>query len=159
MVGKHRLPQWLPPLRYFFALFLLCLLVLLRTLVPTLYTLDSSEFVTGAKTLGFVHAPGYPLYLMLLHLFLKLPLGDIGWQGNLFSALCLALTAPFVYQILYRLTHSVGIALSAALIFVWSYEVWLTGLFAEVYALQLLTLAVCGWLLLFPPSPSVGRGG
>lgn len=128
-------------------LFLLCLGILLRTLVPTIYTLDSSEFVTGAKTLGFVHAPGYPLYLLLLRLFLTLPLGDAGWQGNVFSALCLALTVPVVDRILHRLTGSPGVAMSAALIFAWSYYVWLTGLFTEVYALQLLTLAVCGLLL------------
>ncbi|MBN1966748.1 MAG: DUF2723 domain-containing protein, partial [Anaerolineae bacterium] len=65
--------------------------LLLRTVVPTIYTLDSAEFVIGAQTLGFVHAPGYPLYLTLLHLWLKLLPGDAGYAGNLFSALALAL--------------------------------------------------------------------
>lgn len=129
-------------------LFVVCFGILLRTLVPTIYTLDSAEFITGAETLGFVHAPGYPLYLLLLHGFLQLPFGETGVMGNVFSALCLALTVPLVYDILRRLTDDKNVAFSVALVFAWSYYVWLTGLFAEVYALQLLSLAGCFWLLL-----------
>lgn len=150
-------------LRYFFAmlgplfLFLLGLVVLLRTLVPTIYTLDSAEFITGAKTLGFVHAPGYPLYLLMLHGFLKLPLGDVGVMGNVFSALCLALTIPLLYLLLCKITESPRVAMSAALIFAWSSTVWLTGLFAEVYSLQLLTLTLGGLAVYSFYSASVSR--
>ncbi len=144
-------------------LFVVCFGILLRTLVPTIYTLDSAEFITGAETLGFVHAPGYPLYLLLLHGFLQLPFGETGVTGNVFSALCLALTVPLVYAILRRLTDDKNVAFSVALVFAWSYYVWLTGLFAEVYALQLLSLAGCGWVIFFPltpssPSPTGGEG-
>lgn len=128
-------------------LFVVCFGILLRTLVPTIYTLDSAEFIAGAETLGFVHAPGYPLYLLLLHGFLQLPFGETGVTGNVFSALCLALTVPLVYAILRRLTDDKNVAFSVALVFAWSYYVWLTGLFAEVYALQLLSLAGCFWLM------------
>lgn len=135
--------SWLVPV----LLFLLSLGVLLRTVVPTLYTLDSAEFVIGAEALGIVHAPGYPLYLTLLHLWLKLPLGDAGYAGNLFSALALALTTPLLYLTLRRITRTTGVALSVTLLFVWSYYVWTVGLFAEVYAPQVLTLTLAGALL------------
>lgn len=140
--------NWLPPL----ALFIISAAVLLRTLVPTIYTLDSAEFVTGARLLGIVHAPGYALYLLALHLFLRLP-GDPGFLGNLFSALCLALTAPLLYGILRALVADRWIAAVGTLILLWSYAVWLVGLFAEVYAPQLLTLTLTGWALVSRKPP------
>src|SRR5438105_3531321 len=88
-----------------------CLLILLRTMVPTLYTLDSAELATGVATLGIVHAPGYPLYLVIAHLFTLLPIGDIAFRVNLFSALCLALTAPAVYGLIVELLGDRIIAL------------------------------------------------
>ncbi len=128
-------------------LFVACLLILLRTMVPTLYTLDSAELATGVATLGIVHAPGYPLYLVMAHLFTLLPFGDIAFRVNLFSALCLAFTAPAVYGLIDELLGDRLIALVSALLFVLSYRVWGSGIVAEIYAPQLLTLAVCGWLL------------
>ncbi|MDX1993664.1 MAG: DUF2723 domain-containing protein [bacterium] len=123
------------------ALLIVTLLVLLRTMVPTFYTGDSGEFVIGAKTLGIVHAPGYPLYLLLLHLFLQLPY-DTGWLANLFSTLCLAFTAPVLYLALRQLVP-MGVSACATLIFIWSYYIWVNGLYAEIYTPQILALAVC----------------
>lgn len=116
-------------------------------MVPTVYTLDSAELTVGAARLGIVHAPSYPLYLMILHLFIQLPLGDTAFCANLFSALCLALTVPCLYGLLLELAHDPWIALLGALTFVWSHYVWIAGLFAEVYAPQILTIAACGWAI------------
>ncbi|MBA3871153.1 MAG: DUF2723 domain-containing protein [Anaerolineae bacterium] len=127
------------------SLFAISLLVLLRTAVPTIYTLDSGEFVIGASKLGFVHAPGYPLFILLLHLFQQLPFADIGYSGNLFSALCLALAVVCTYQMLRLLLHDRWLAWITALIFAWGYYIWLVGLFTEVYTPQLVTLALAGW--------------
>jgi hypothetical protein len=128
-------------------LFLACLLILLRTMVPTLYTLDSAELATGVATLGIVHAPGYPLYLVVANLFSHIPIGDIAFRVNLFSALCLALTAPLLYGLLYELISDAGAALASALMFMWSYHAWSAGIVAEIYAPQIATIAACGWLL------------
>lgn len=124
-------------------LFLICLLVLLLTMVPTLYTLDSAELVSASATLGFVHAPGYPLYLLSAHLFTLLPIRDVFFRVTLFSAVCLAGAAVVVDALLVELLHDRLIALGAALTLVWSYYVWLAGLFPEIYAPQLLTIALC----------------
>jgi hypothetical protein len=129
------------------ALFILCFLVLLRTLCPTVYGLDSAEFATGAAILGIVHTPGYPLYVSVAHLFTLLPIGDVAFRVNLLSALCLALTAPVLYSLIYRLTRTRWIAVAASLSFIWSYYVWQSGTAAEIYAPQIFALAVCGWSL------------
>lgn len=116
-------------------------------MAPTVYTLDSAEFAVGAKTLGIVHAPGYPLYLVIAHLFTYLPFGDIAYRVNLFSSLSLALTAPVLYSLLLILIEERWVAATSALVFVWSYYGWINGIVAEVYAPQLLTISVMGWLL------------
>ncbi len=128
-------------------LFSLCQLVLLLTIVPTVYTLDSAELVSASATLGFVHAPGYPLYLIIAHLFTLLPIRDVFFRVTLFTAICLASTACLVFSLVRELLRDRLIALGAALTLVWSYYVWMSGLFPEVYAPQLLTIALCAWQL------------
>jgi len=81
------------------------------------------------------------------HLFLKLFAHDPGFGGNVFSALTLACAAPVAYAAVARLLHH-RLAAAAAVLFVfWSYYVWLVGLFAEIYAPQILAVAICGYTL------------
>src|SRR5262249_52402223 len=111
------------------------------------YTLDSAELPIGAVTLGFVHSPGYPLYLIIAHLFTLLPFGDVAYRVNLFSALSLALSAPILYCLLHELIKKRWIAFCTTLIFMWSYYVWGSGLVSEIYAPQIITAAAGGWAL------------
>jgi hypothetical protein len=135
---------WIAPA----GLFLLALVILRRTLVPTLYTFDSAELATAAYTLGLPHAPGYPLYMLAAHGFLQLPLDlDVAGRANLFSALCLAGAAVGLYALLMRLFEERWLALGTALVWLSSYYVWSAGIVAEVYAAQALTLAWTGWAL------------
>jgi hypothetical protein len=83
------------------------------TLAPTIYNLDSAELVTAAATGGLVRATGYPLYLILGNLWSKLPLGDVGYRMNLFSAFWGALTLLMADQILRKLQVRTWAALSA----------------------------------------------
>lgn len=129
-------------------LMLLCFTVLLRTVAPTIYYLvDSSEYAVGVSTLGIVHAPGYGLYLFLGHLFTLLPIGELAYELNLFSAVCLSLAAACCFGLIAQLTGDRVVAAAASLIFVWSYYVWMVGVAAEVYAPQLALLAAFGWVL------------
>jgi hypothetical protein len=130
------------------AIFALCLLVLLRTAAPSIYFMvDSSEYAIGATTLGIVHAPGYPLYLLVAHLFAQLPLGDIAYRVNLLSVVALALSAAFFYGTAALLLGDRWVAFGTTLAYVWSYYVWQSGVAAEVYAPQLATLTALGWAL------------
>lgn len=128
-------------------LFLLSLTVLLRTICPTVYQLDSAELATGAYLLGIVHAPGYPLYTIVAHMFTLLPFGDVAFRVNLFSAVSLALTVSVLYSLIHKLVDDRWIAATVALAFAWSYYAWDSGTAAEIYAPQLLGLALCGWSL------------
>ncbi|MFN8451235.1 MAG: DUF2723 domain-containing protein, partial [Anaerolineae bacterium] len=128
-------------------LFVVSLAVLLITVVPTVYEFDSAELAIGAATLGLVHAPGYPLYLLIGHLFTWLPIGDAAFRVNLFSVFSLALSAPLLYTVLRRLRVERWAAISAALTFVCLYDIWLSGIAAEVYAPQVVTLGLLAYTL------------
>ncbi|MCL4868752.1 MAG: DUF2723 domain-containing protein [Anaerolineae bacterium] len=124
------------------------LLLYLRTMAPTVYGLDSAELTTGAYTLGIVHPPGSPLYLLIAHLFTWLPLGDVGYRVNLFSVLSGSVAAAFLYLILHQLTRSRWVALGVAWFAAASYYIWISALAAELYAPQGAWLVGLLWLAL-----------
>ena len=72
-------------------LFLGSLVLYIRTLAPSLLFGDSAEFQTIAHTLGIGHPTGYPVYVLLARLFTLLPIGEVAYRVNLFSAFCAAL--------------------------------------------------------------------
>lgn len=117
-------------------------IVYLRTLAPTVYGLDSAELTTGAYTLGIVHAPGAPFYLLIGHLFTYLPFGDVGYRLNLLSACAAALTILFIFRLLVRLTRHTALSLATALCLAFSYYFWISALEAELYALAALFAAI-----------------
>ena len=106
------------------------------TVAPTVWWLDSAELTTGAYTLGIVHAPGSPSYLLLGHLFTKIPLGDIGYRLNLMSVCAGAGTALLVYLTIQHLTRQHLLALATSWYLAFSYYVWAPAVVAELYALQ-----------------------
>ncbi len=101
---------------------------------------DSGELVTAAAVLGIAHPPGYPLYILLGHLFTLLPFGTVAWRVNLFAAVCQSLTLMFIYLTLERVTKSRLAAVGGSLILAFSYTFWLYGLVAEVFSLNDLLL-------------------
>ena len=123
-------------------------LVYLRTMAPTVYGLDSAELSVGAYTLGLVHAPGYPLYLLLGKLFTFLPVGDVGYRMNLMSAIFGIITVHLVYRLAQRLTGNAVLAAAAALFLAFSWYFWTDAIVAEVYTLQGAFTAGLLWLLL-----------
>lgn len=127
---------------------ILPLIVYLRTMPPTVYGLDSAELSVGAYTLGLVHAPGYPLYLLLGKLFTFIPLGDIGYRLNLMSVIFGVLTIFLVQLMVRRITGQALIALAAALFLAFSWYFWTDAIVAEVYTLQSAFTAGLFYLLL-----------
>lgn len=125
-------------------LFLTSLFLYFITLAPSITTVDTPEFVAAAHTFGIPHAPGYSLYMLIGHVATHLPIGDnAAFRMNLLSAVALACAVVLLYHTLLRFVGNRWIAASSALIFGSSYYVWSVGLIAEVYALQLLVLAIC----------------
>jgi len=123
-------------------------IVYLRTMAPTVYALDSAELTTGAYTLGIVHAPGSPTYMLLGHLFAQVPIGDVGYRLNLLSAVAAALAAFFLYHVLRRLTGDALLALLATWLAAFTYYFWVSALAAELYAIHAACIAALLLLVL-----------
>lgn len=111
------------------------------TLAPTIYNLDSAELTTAAATGGIVRATGYPLYLTLGHLWSKLPIGDVGFRLNLFSAFSAALTIVLADRILRRWQVGPVAAFGALGLLVTAPYFWGLALIAEVYTLHTALMA------------------
>lgn len=127
---------------------LAALALYLLTLAPTVQGFDSAELTMGAYDLGFVHPSGYPLYLVIGHLFTRLPMGDIGMRLNLMSAVFGALTGGLLFILAYRTSRNFAAALVAAALFCSSPLFWSQAIRAEVYTLHsfLMAAALLAWL-------------
>ena len=95
-----------PPLFSDVLLFVVSLALYVHTLAPTILPADSGEFQFVSYVLGIAHPPGYPLYIMLAKWFTYLPLGDIAYRVNFFSALTSALTLVVLSRTVRRVTGS-----------------------------------------------------
>jgi hypothetical protein len=72
------------------------------TLTGHPYLGDAPETVAGVSSLGVLHDPGYPTYVLFAHLFsLLVPFGSEAFSVNLFSLVCGSLTIAGV-QLLAR---------------------------------------------------------
>jgi hypothetical protein len=130
--------------------FLISLSLYLRTLTPGLLSGDSGEFQTLAFLFGNTHPTGYPIYLALAKLATFLPLRDIAYRVNFFSALMAALTAASVYLAGRLLINYRILALIGALGLVVSPTFWSQAIIAEVYTagaafLVLILIALLWW--------------
>jgi hypothetical protein len=81
-----------PSVHHFYGAWTLGFLVLgvyVRTLYPTIAGGDSGELVAESCHLGVSHPPGYPLFNMIVHIFVNyLPVPNVtpAWKANFFSA-------------------------------------------------------------------------
>ncbi len=131
----------------------------LRTLAPSVVFIfdDTLEMQYVVPRLGILHPTGYPLYTLLGKLFtLIVPLNDVAFRLNLFSAFCAALAVAFVYLVAHQLVQHRLAALIAALTFAAGETFWAQAIVAEVYALQMLLVALILYLTL-RLSPSAPR--
>ncbi len=120
-------------------------LLYVLTLAPTIYNLDSAELTTAAATGGIVRSTGYPLYLLIGRLWSRIPIGDIGYRMNLFSAVCGALTVALAERILRRLRIGPWATAGALGLLACSTYFWALSLIAEVYTMH--TALMAGLLL------------
>src|ERR1041385_4330148 len=92
--------------------FVLALLLYSWTLAPTVTLVDSGELILAAHSLGVAHPPGFPLYLMLAHLFSIVPVGSVAVRVNFASAFFAALACAMltlvvaeIIEIINRASH------------------------------------------------------
>jgi hypothetical protein len=113
----------------------------LLTLAPTIAPLDSAELTSAAATAGLTRATGYPLYLLLGYLWSWLPIGDVGYRMNLFSAFNGALTILLAERILRRWGIGPWAAFGALGLLTCATFFWSLALIAEVYTMQTALMA------------------
>ena len=142
------------------AAFFLPFTLYILTLAPTIYNLDSAELTTAAATGGLVRATGYPLYLFLGHLWSKIPIGDVGYRMNLFSAFWGALTILLADRILKRMHVNRWATMGALGLLATSPFFWGLSLIAEVYMMQTAIMAgLILALLRWAENPTLTRLG
>ena len=109
---------------------------------------DTPKFQFIGYVLGIPHPPGYPLYVLLSHAFVALPIGTIAYRANLFSAVMAALACSLVYVIGRQLGARRWTSLCAALGLATGASFWRSAVFAEVYSLAAVMAALTIALLL-----------
>jgi hypothetical protein len=91
-----------------------------QLIVPGVLDGDQGEYQFMLAVLGIPHPSGFPLYLLLGHLWSLLPIGAVAQRINLFSAFWGALTIGMVFLILRRqklhLLAALGGAIALALV-------------------------------------------
>ncbi|MEK8023381.1 MAG: DUF2723 domain-containing protein [Candidatus Hydrogenedentota bacterium] len=139
---------------FFFAALALALFLL--TSAPGIGTEDSGELATGARLLAMVHAPGYPLYLLLGRLAAALSLYP-GRGLVLLSVVAGAATVGLFHFIVKRELDETSAAIAAvSLIFCRGF--WMAATEVEVYTIQsLLLTGLLGSLLQLKNHPGSGK--
>ncbi len=138
--------------------FILPLILYLLTVAPTISSYDSAELTTAAATVGLTRPTGYPLYILLGHLWSRIPVGDIGFRLNLFSAFTGALTIALVERVFRRLQLSTWSTIGALGLLACSVFFWAMSLTAEVYTLHTaFVAAVILSLLRWSDQPTIRR--
>ena len=109
----------------------------LRTLAPGLTAdLDSPLFQFIGRVLGVAHNPGYPLYTLLTWPIAQVPIGELAWRINVFSAAMGAAATGLVFLAARQLATRPIVSAAAALGFAAGATVWSQAVIAEVYTLH-----------------------
>ena len=129
------------------------------TLEPTVLPGDAGEFQFVPYLLGVAHPTGYPLYCLLGWVWSHLlPLGDVAYRMNLFSAFWVAVAVALLYPtalaLLRQATPELPLlarrllaGLASATLAV-TPTLWSQAVMAEVYGLHILFLVLLLYLLL-----------
>lgn len=119
-------------------LFLVLLGLYLSTCVPSVLFEDTGEFATGATVLGVAHPPGYPLFLLLGHLWSRIPLGETGFALAAFSAVAAACGCAMVFAACRVLGLGRTASFVAGIVLGCSRTLWSQAVIPEVYGLNVL---------------------
>jgi len=143
--------------------FIITLVVYVKTMAPTFSFWDCGEFVACSHILGIPHPPGSPLYVIIGRIYSILPFfSDISERVNFFSASASAVSAVLGYLVTVRLiqywfkdqtnlqnriiTYIGGF--TGALFMAFSSTNWSNSVEAEVYASAIMIMMAIYWLVL-----------
>jgi hypothetical protein len=120
---------------------------------------DSPEAVAGVRSLGILHAPGYPAYVLTARAFtLLVPVGNMAFRVNLFSLVCAALSIAGVQLLARRCGAARWAASLGALVLAVSGGFWFYATFAKADTFSgLLFLVTLHLALAWRARPTTGR--
>ena len=118
----------------------LALGIYVATLAPGLLEADSGELQTLSSTLGYAHPTGYPVYLLAAHMAAWLPVGDVAYRVNLWSAVCAAMAVGLLYVLARVLIQDRWPAIAAAVALAVSPTFWSQAIIAKVYPMGLMVM-------------------
>jgi len=135
----------------------LTLVVYLLTIYPGLFGMgDAAKFSFVGKVLGTPHAPGYPMYVMVSHLFSYVPIGgSLAFRMNVLSAVLGAVAVYFLYFGARALGTRPAVAVSAALALGLGRSFWAKAQYAKGYTLT--AALVCAGVFLLLRWSQTGR--
>lgn len=108
-----------------------------RTLAPGLTSdQDAPLFQFIGRALGVAHNPGYPLYTLLTWPIAQVPVGELAWRINVFSAVMGAVATGLVFLAARQLAVRPIVSAAAALGFAAGATFWSQAVIAEVYTLH-----------------------
>lgn len=90
-------------------IFSVVFLIFIFSLYPEVTNGDSGELLSASYVLGIAHPPGYPVYLLILKLFMFILPFSQAFSGNLMSAFFTSLSLALLYknfQIIFSLINS-----------------------------------------------------
>ncbi|MBI5207801.1 MAG: DUF2723 domain-containing protein [Candidatus Firestonebacteria bacterium] len=127
-------------------------LLYIKTLPSTLYSGDPGELITGAYTLGIVHPPGYPLYVLLGKIFtIVFPIGNIAFRVNLMTMILAVFGLVIFYFTVLKYFNSKTSAVLSVILLAFSPTFWAQSSIGEVYTLNFLFFSILLYLELNMP--------
>lgn len=131
--------------------------VYLATIYPGLMPIgDAAKFSFVGRVLGTPHPPGYPLWVMVSHVFGYVPWGTLAYRMNVLSALFAAGAVVATFAIARRLGAGRVAAAAAAVSLGFGQSFWATALYPKGYTLNAFLVGI-GTLLLLRWSESRQR--
>jgi hypothetical protein len=111
---------------------------------------DAPESVTGTRSLGILHAPGYAMYALAAHVFAEIMrVGSWEFRVNLFSLVCAALCVAVVYLLARVLgADRIGAAIGA-LALATAVSFWFNADFAKYYAFSGFLIAIIAFCVVW----------
>ncbi len=132
----------------FFAVAAVTFLIYLSTLSPTVNSFDSAEIITGAYSLGIIHAPGYPLFLMLGYLAAHLPFGNPAFNMNVLNAVFGSLAIGVIFLCCWKTTSDASSSAFCAFLAGFSNLYWNVSIVTEVHTFNSLLIGIVVYRLL-----------
>jgi len=115
--------RWKMPV-FTIAAFAIPFTVYVLTLERKLIGGDTTWYALQIPEMSLMVPTGYPTFSMLLKLFTFVPIGNLAYRLNLFSALFGGLTVMFLFLTIRRLIKNEVLSLSCSLIFAFLYTYW-----------------------------------